>query len=205
MSAKPFFSKEDLGRARRWQPGTLGAAPAPREAPAAAAARAARAREQGYREGFAAGEAAAREAAERLSRLATSLGRELQGREDQVAQAALDLALAIARQIVRTEIKASREALLPAVRDALDCLPQSTKGAQLLVHPSDVDLVRAHIGDDLTQGAWRIAEDHRVEPGGCRIVAPHCEIDATLATRWKRVIATMGRDAPWIETEANAR
>ena len=57
----------------------------------------------------------------------------------------------------------------------------------------------------MTIGAWRlVVEDHRIEPGGCRISSPNCEIDATLATRWKRVIAGLGRDASWIDTEAQA-
>jgi flagellar assembly protein FliH len=60
--------------------------------------------------------------------------------------------------------------------------------------------VRAHVGDE-APGAWRIVEDHRVEPGGCRVVSPTCEVDATLATRWKRVVEALGRDASWIEPE----
>jgi flagellar assembly protein FliH len=202
MNTKPFFSKEDRVQAKRWQPGSLGSVPAGRaDARGGPGPAASRTREAGYRAGYAAGEAAVRETGARLAQLAASLDRELAGREDQLAQDLLDLALDVARQVLRTEIKARREAMLPAVREAMDCLPQSAQGAQLLVHPSDVDLVRGHVGDDVASGSWRIVEDHRVEPGGCRIVAPHCDIDATLSTRWKRVMAALGRDASWIESD----
>jgi flagellar assembly protein FliH len=88
-------------------------------------------------------------------------------------------------------------ALLPVVREAIHALPETAQNPKLILHPSDVDAVRAHIGDELMIGGWRIVEDHLIEPGGCRVSALSCEIDATLATRWKRVIATLGRGDAW--------
>jgi flagellar assembly protein FliH len=44
-----------------------------------------------------------------------------------------------------------------------------------------------------------VVEDPQIERGGCRLETPSTEIDATLETRWRRVIASLGRDDPWIE------
>jgi flagellar assembly protein FliH len=45
--------------------------------------------------------------------------------------------------------------------------------------------------------------DPSVQPGGCRIETPQGEIDATVATRWRRVISTLGVDQPaWTELDA---
>jgi flagellar assembly protein FliH len=201
-----FFSEEDLRGARRWEPGALGKGYKPRsaETPGSASnvtdARS-RAREEGYRAGFAAGEAAARAATARLEQIALSAQKGLLQDQGLVADSVLDLALDLARQIVRADIKIKRDDVLPVVREAMACLPQSTTNPQLLMHPSDVDLVRAHIGDELQLGGWRMIEDHRIEPGGCRISAANCEIDATLSTRWKRVLAALGRDQSWIDSD----
>src|SRR5690606_15424007 len=155
----------------------------------------AEAREAGLKEG----RAQARQEVERLAKAAAQ-AEALAGQEaEQLAAEVLDLALELARQMVRTELKVRRETLLAVVREALDCLPHATTGAQLQMNPADVDLVRAHAGEELKAGAVRLVEDHRIEPGGCRIVSAACEVDATLATRWKRLVATLGVDHNWLD------
>jgi flagellar assembly protein FliH len=214
MGANRFFSETDLLGVRLWEPGKLGAGFAPRKAaknekaekPDAATgvntdAVRGRAHEEGYNAGYAAGEIAAAAVALKLAKITESARNALSGQEQQIADSLLDLALDLARQIIRTDLRVKREDILQVVREAIDCLPQSTPNPQLILHPNDVDLVRAHIGDEITMGGWRVIEDHRVEPGGCRISAANCEVDATLSTRWKRVIAALGRDHSWIETE----
>jgi flagellar assembly protein FliH len=209
MNARNFFSAEDLRGAKRWEPGSLGR---PR-APSAAEERVAndkaavvrnRAQEEGFRAGMEAGRTAANAQAAQLGQLLQSARKDIAQTELQLADHLLDLALDVARQIVRIDIKVRREHVLQVIREAMDCLPQSTPNPKLFLHPNDVDLVKAHVGDEISVGAWRLVEDHRVEPGGCRISSPNCEVDATLATRWKRVIAGLGRDTAWLDTEAQS-
>jgi flagellar assembly protein FliH len=40
-----------------------------------------------------------------------------------------------------------------------------------------------------------------VAPGGCRVDTEQCEIDATLPTRWRRLLAGLGRSDDWLEPE----
>jgi flagellar assembly protein FliH len=77
------------------------------------------------------------------------------------------------------------------------CLPDRVQRPQLQLNPADVELIRARIGDELQMAGFSIVEDHRVEPGGCRISAANCEVDATLPARWRRVLAALGRDMAW--------
>ena len=211
MNTNAFFSQEDRRGAKRWEPGTLGngkSQPAPDAGQAAARAKAvevhASAREEGFRAGFEAGGAQAQAQAAQLAQLLIAARSGFAESEQLIAENLLDLALDVARQIVRADLKVRREHLLLVIREAMDCLPQSTPNPKLFLHPNDVDLVKAHIGDEISLGAWRVIEDHRIEPGGCRIISPNCEIDATMATRWKRALAGLGRDSSWVESEPQA-
>jgi flagellar assembly protein FliH len=210
MNPSSFFSPEDLRGAKRWEPGSLGGArSAPQPEPDPASSRAAtdarqRAHEDGFRAGFESGSLAVNALTAQLSQLLESARKSMNETEQGVAASLLDLSLDIARQIVRTDLRVRREHMLQVIREAMDCLPQSTPNPKLFLHPNDVDLVKAHIGDEISVGAWRVVEDHRIEPGGCRISSPNCEVDATLATRWKRVVAGLGRDTSWIDTEPQA-
>jgi flagellar assembly protein FliH len=159
----------------------------------------AEAHKAGYAAGLKEGRARAEQEIQRLMRAAEQAESLIANEGEQFAAEMLDLALDLARQMVRTELKVRRESLLAVVREALDCLPHGASGAQLVMNPADVELVRGHVGEELKAGAIRLVEDHRIEPGGCRIVSPACEVDATLATRWKRLVATLGVDHNWLE------
>jgi flagellar assembly protein FliH len=200
-----YIPREQLEGWKRFEMGSIGAAspaakaPAP-AAPAPSADFARAATQEGFRKGYAAGEARAAAEAARLATLARDFGAAIEGLERELADRVLDLALDIAKQMLRSDVNARREALLPVVREAMRCLPENTQRMQLQLNPADVELVRGRIGDELNLGGWIIVEDHRIEPGGCRIAAPSGDIDATLPTRWRKIIATLGRETPWNES-----
>ena len=155
------------------------------------------ARQEGFRQGYAAGQAHAGSETERLGSIAGQLAQSFSSFEHQLAEQLLDLALDVARQMLRSDVKVRREALLPVVREAMQCLPDQAQRPQLLLNPADVELVRARIGDELQLNGLVIVEDHRIEPGGCRISAINCEVDATLPARWRRVVSVLGREVAW--------
>ena len=209
-----FIPKEQLSAYERWEIGSL---LEPRGKASGDARRAndpaaetpatttelqritAEAHKAGYAAGLKEGRARAEQEIQRLMRAAEQAESLIANEGEQFAAEMLDLALDLARQMVRTELKVRRESLLAVVREALDCLPHGASGAQLVMNPADVELVRGHVGEELKAGAIRLVEDHRIEPGGCRIVSPACEVDATLATRWKRLVATLGIDHNWLD------
>ena len=156
---------------------------------------------EGYDIGYGQGRAEAlKSVAEQVARL-QSIVSSVEGAgsllEQQHAGDVLDLAIEIARQILRGELSARRDALLPVVREAMSALPDSSLRRRLILHPSDLDIVRAHLGEELKLGSWQVVEDHLIEPGGCRVLSAAGEVDATLGTRWQRVLLTLNRTQAW--------
>lgn len=161
----------------------------------------------GYEEGYAEGHAKSHaegaqknhEEAQRLAEIIGALEKELQQVDQQVAQELLDLALEIARQVLQQTIKVKPDLLLGVVREAISELPHFNQHAHLVLHPADAELVRTSMGEQLTHTDWKIFEDAQMERGGCRVETAHSQIDATLATRWKRVVSSIGQDGTWLE------
>lgn len=151
-------------------------------------------REQGYREG---GEQA-RQEAQRLNQLLVKTSESLQQMDQEIAQQLLDLALAIAQQMLRQALSVVPELVLPVVLEAINSLPQSNQQAQLILHPQDALLVRSHLESEIAQGHWRVVEDVQITPGGCRLETAQSELDATLETRWKQVLASIGQSGDWL-------
>jgi len=153
----------------------------------------------GHAEGYEAGCAAARAEAEQLQALCANLETQLQTFDQQVAEGLLDLAVEIARQVLRQSLKLKPELLLPVVREAIAALPLHHGHPALFLHPEDAALVRQQLGEQLNHNGWRILEDGSLTRGGCRIESGASEVDATLETRWRRVLEAIGTNADWLE------
>jgi flagellar assembly protein FliH len=112
------------------------------------------------------------------------------------ADALLDLSLEVARQVLRRELSLQRDAALPAVREAIALIVDHASHPRVHLSPEDYELVRAELEVEASHRGCRFVADPSVSPGGCRIETPQGEIDATLATRWRRVVAMLGSDHP---------
>lgn len=226
--SEPLLRKEDAARMRPWRPAALAdvkpisAAPArpagtpnaPQGAgsPEAQAAAAKRALEQerqrarvegfqsGYDAGYQSGAEAARHAARRLTEIAETVHEEWHGMQRTLSGEVMELAIEIARQVLRSDVRLRRDALLDVVREAMNQVADGASRPELHLHPADVETVRSAMGDELTRSNWRIVEAHSIEPGGCRVATSQGEVDATLAMRWRRVMAALGSAAPWVPT-----
>ena len=155
---------------------------------------------EGYQAGYAEGSQQASNEAQRMAGMLDALDKELQQVDKQIAQDLLDLALEIAKQMLRQALKVKPELLLDMVREAISELPHFNHNAHLVLHPADAELVRARMGEQLTHSGWKIFEDEQLERGGCLVETAHSQIDATLAMRWQRVAASIGRDNKWMES-----
>ncbi len=167
----------------------------------------AEARREGYDAGFAEGRAAgyaeggaqARAEAERLAALAGQLEDAFAGLDAQVTEELMGLALALTRKMVRGTLAERPEAIVDTIRAALHELPHGN--ARIRLHPDDAALVRDHLGEQLGHGEHRLLEDESITRGGCLLEAGGTQVDASVETRWRRVIESLGRSETAWEPE----
>lgn len=155
--------------------------------------------EEGRRAGFAAGQEDARIHAERLRLLCEALDAERLRQDEQLARELLQLALAIAQQVVRTSLRLRPEIILEVVREALMSLPSLTGHTRLVVHPEHAAFVREWLAHEHGHLSWKVIEDVDMEIGGFRVENAHSELDASLSMRWRDVVAVLGADAAWLD------
>lgn len=162
--------------------------------------------DQAHREGYAAGyeegTARGRMEALRLHTLAESLEQALTGIDGEVTEELLALSIEVARQMVRRSLRQDRKVIVDIVKEALQQLPQNH--AMIHLHPEDAALVREYLGEQLAHVGNRVIEDDRVTPGGCSIEASGSQIDASVQTRWRRILENLSRsETDWdLGTEA---
>lgn len=161
------------------------------------------ARQEGYQaghaEGYAEGQQKAAQEAQRLHALAGAFAAEVNQADVLISQQVLDLSLDLARAILKTALTVQPDLVLPIVREAVRYLPSLQQPALLYLHPDDAALVAGKMGTELDKTGWQIAPDAHLERGGCRVETASNQIDATLATRWQRLAAALGKESGWLE------
>ena len=146
---------------------------------------------QGHKDGCDAGQTQIEARVRRLDQLMTTLAMPFAALDQRVEQELVTLAMAVARQLVRRELKTDPGQIVAVVREALSALPIASQNVRLHMHPEDAALVRAALS--LTEGehAWRIIEDGLQSRGGCQLVTDTSRIDASVETRLAAIIAAV--------------
>ena len=166
------------------------------------------AQEEGYQSGLAAGRIVAEAEVGRLRALLDEVAEVCCDAEVRLADEVLDLALVIARQMVREELRIDRTMLLPAIREAIAGLPQVKGPSRLQLNPDDLTAVSALLAGEFSSDYWRFVPDPSLPAGSCRIETPVSVLDLTLATRWQSLLRVLGRtqrsELAWSEEDVQA-
>ena len=161
---------------------------------------------EGLEEGRAAGHAEAFEAGRQdvaaemdtLRAMAASFSGAVTAADETIASDVLDLALHLARSMVRSAFTVRPELIIPIVREAIDYLPVLQQPAILALNPEDIEIVRAALSDELDKGGWRVVADPQIGRGGCKVDTASNQIDAQASTRWARLSHALGKNVEWL-------
>jgi len=196
-------ARERLSAWSRWELASLKAqppgAPAAEPDPQVLAAARAQAEHEGREAGYAAGLAAASADRAAFAVVIDKLSAAAGDHEQRLVDEVLDLALVLARQLVGEALAVRREFILPIVSAALKQLPQSTQRIELVLNPADVALVQQFVAASEFGARCQLRADASIAPGGCALETEQCEVDVTVGSRWRRLLAGLGRSDDWLE------
>jgi len=215
-----FIPREELGSFASWTPGTLAGDGSP---PPQAGVRKApppepppppppdlgqqlhAARQGGYQDGYRDGlkaleqfkQSFAAQITTQLGQLVQAHGQELDALQQDMARALAVSATHLARQVVRSELDARPELVARVAQEALDTLLMSARQITVRVHPEDHPLVAQGAADVLAARGARLLADPSIARGGCLVESDIGVVDASIAARWKRAVASLGCEQAW--------
>jgi flagellar assembly protein FliH len=172
--------------------------------------------DKGHAEGREAGLAAARQEQQKaqaeIDRRVQQLGsildfmsRPLAEVDAQVQRQLALLAGAIARQVVRRELKIQPDDIIGVIRDTVSLLPVTARDVRVHLNPDDANLVRSRLTEVTSVRAWSITEDPILPRGGCRVTSENSTIDAQVEQRVGAAIAAVLGDERSAATGEAAR
>lgn len=150
--------------------------------------------QKGHADGVAAGETAVQERAGRFDQLLQALARPFDELDESVEQQLVELAMTVAKQLFRREIRIEPTHVIGVVREAIRLLPIASRNVQVHLHPEDATLVREALAPAEGELAWSIVEDPLITRGGCQITTENSQVDATAESRLQAVISAVAGD-----------
>lgn len=148
--------------------------------------------ELGKREGLEHGRSQVQEQVRHMESVVALLARPLAELDEQVVEEVSELAMVIARHIIRREIKTDPGQVVAVARQAINELPVGSREIRVYVHPEDAELLREGLGSaDQGAGSWRIEEDPAMSRGGCRVETEASRVDASVERRLAAIAAEL--------------
>lgn len=120
-----------------------------------------------------------------------ALSRPLAQLDDTVHSQIALLATALARALLRRELRTEPAQIIGIVRDTVALLPASARGVRVTLHPEDAALVRERLSVAGPEQAWSIVDDPVLSRGDCRVQTDYAQIDARVETRLNEALSLL--------------
>ncbi len=115
---------------------------------------------------------------------------------DAAEQALVDLAVHLAEAVILTEVKTNPKAILAALSQCVNALPERHPECDIQLHPDDIDTILGFYGDDgVEDKKWRLQPDANMARGGCIVSTETASIDFSIEKRIKDTLDSFLQDA----------
>lgn len=145
--------------------------------------------QSGHKEGFAAGKLEAQEIIANLVSVADQMAQPYRELDETVTRELAQMAMVLAKQIVRRELSVDTQIIEGLVEEALATLYKLDGETVIFLNPADAKLLQDFAPESLEGKDWKIVEDANLQPGGCQVKTPTSFVDASVEKRIESVFA----------------
>jgi flagellar assembly protein FliH len=151
--------------------------------------------EQGYQEGQAKAKAELDPVIKQFMGLCDFFQHPLNAMNEEVEQQLSQVAVILAQQLVRRELKLNPGEIVGLIRDSVALLPANARNIKIILHPEDAKLFREALSIDPVNGddeqSWKLIDDAMITRGGCEIKSESSTINLTLEKRLSALAASV--------------
>ena len=156
--------------------------------------------EEGRKQGREAGLVEIQQQAKKLANMFNFFQQPLTTLDGEVEQQLTELALTVARQVLKKECCTDATTAQNIIHEALDYLPVNSRNVRIRLNPADIALLQQG-GLDLAAQKWTHVADNSVSQGGCFIESDTSHIDASLETRVQQIVDQLTEHRPHYDDE----
>ena len=151
--------------------------------------------EEGRKKGYEAGFEQARTEIEKVTRMIKFLKQPLREMDDQVELQLTELAMTLARMLLKKECYEDSAHIQQLVHESLEFLPVQSRNIRVHLNPADIKIMQKSGVDPMTQD-WKCVEDAKITQGGCKVDSEQSHIDASVETRIQQLVDQLNEHVP---------
>lgn len=125
----------------------------------------------------------------RLNQVILKLHDPIQGVEDQVEEALLNVVFALSRSVIKRELQMDSRQIAGVVREVLQSLPSAHREVRIKFNPVDLEWVKKSV--ETLKIDVDLVPVEQLLPGGCEVETSHSLIDYTVEKRFQRTVQKM--------------
>ncbi len=144
---------------------------------------------EGFEQGLAEGAALIEERARAWEALARQLHAPLSEVDKQVEQQLLQLVVALAEEVIRTELHTNPAVIINVLHEALSVLPLAQQRVTIKLHPDDLALIEMQYDSDAqAERNWHLLAEPVLARGDCQVSCENSQVDVNQKQRVKDLL-----------------
>jgi len=146
---------------------------------------------KGRQDGMANGQQQVEQVVNSLTSVFNALATPLKHTDEMLEEELINLAVSIAKQIVRRELKTDPAQIVAVVKESLSVIPSSAQHIRVYLNPEDAELVRKIMPVNAGEHKWSIADDPVLSRGSCKVETDATVVDASFESRIASIAAAI--------------
>lgn len=139
---------------------------------------------QGLSQGLAQADAQISAQVDHLAAVAEKLLAPIAQVDREVEEQVMQLALGLAKELIRVEVKTNPQVILNTIREVVATLPVANREVQMHLHPDDIALVKQHFSEeDLAERQWKLFAEPSLNRGDVQVNSQETSVDYFIEDR----------------------
>lgn len=115
-----------------------------------------------------------------INNLAEALSQPLKEIDQVIQEKSSELAIAIAKQIVRRELSLDSGQIVSAVKQAIELIPKDGEQINIYINPKDDQHIKQIFSSDEKLKKYNVIQDPTISVGGCKASTDYSLVDLTI-------------------------
>lgn len=142
-------------------------------------------------EGLESGRVEAEQIVHRMTELLDEIAKPYRSLDHLVTQELANLAMLIAKQVIRRELMINSDVVTDMAKEALSTISSMEGEIEISLHPSDMEMVHQLAKGSLEGKSWKLAIDPEFLPGGCRVKTPLSYVDGSIEKQMEMAFSSL--------------
>jgi len=142
-------------------------------------------------EGLESGRAEAEQIVHRMTELLDDIAKPYRSLDHLVTQELANLAMLIAKQVIRRELMINSDVVIDMAKEALSTISSLEGEIEISLHPSDMEMVHQLAKSSLDGKSWKLVIDPDSLPGGCRVKTPLSYVDGSIEKQMEMTFSSL--------------